>query len=197
MLSEVVYMSPLCQGGTSPSYAVRNILSPLTVMGAAQELDVDTEMQRGMLPGAMALSAKFVPVVQRVSRKTLEAVKEFVADPKALTDKVWKRAVKCLMSGHVQRHQCSDCFCHRTEQWPLKPVVTWYPGSEERCHSHADVSIMLQVQEKVAHVGASVREHVAPDSHSATTGTSSHAGRQSDCRVRQQQRHTCAVALLI
>lgn len=49
---------------------------------------MDTEMQRGMLPGAMALSAKFVPVVQRVTQKTLEAVKDFVADPKALTDKV-------------------------------------------------------------------------------------------------------------
>lgn len=49
---------------------------------------MDTEMQRGMLPGAMALSAKFVPVVQRVSQKTLEAVKDFVADPKALSEKV-------------------------------------------------------------------------------------------------------------
>ena len=57
---------------------------------------MDTEMQRGMLPGAMALSAKFVPVVQQVSRKTLEAVKEFVADPKALTDKVRQQAVKSL-----------------------------------------------------------------------------------------------------
>ena len=59
-----------------------------TWAGCAQELDVDTEMQRGMLPGAMALSAKFVPVVQRVSQKTLEAVKDFVADPKALSEKV-------------------------------------------------------------------------------------------------------------
>ena len=49
---------------------------------------MDTEMQRGMLPGAMALSAKFVPVVQRVSQKTLEAVKDFMADPKALSEKV-------------------------------------------------------------------------------------------------------------
>ncbi len=53
-----------------------------------QELDVDTEMQRGLLPGAMALSAKFVPVVQRVSQRTAEAVKDFVNDPKALSDKV-------------------------------------------------------------------------------------------------------------
>ena len=72
---------------TAPSYA-KAMCMPVTGMGAAQELDVDTEMQRGMLPGAMALSAKFVPVVQRVSRNTLEAVKDFVADPKALTDKV-------------------------------------------------------------------------------------------------------------
>lgn len=32
------------------------------------------------------------------------------------------------------------------------------------------------MQQKVAHVGASVREHVTPDSHSATTATSSRAG---------------------
>ena len=56
---------------------------------------MDTEMQRGMLPGAMALSAKFVPVVQRVSQKTLEAVKDFVADPKALSEKV-SRGTKAL-----------------------------------------------------------------------------------------------------
>ncbi len=42
------------------------------------------------------------------------------------------------------------------------------------------VGALLQVQEKVAHVGASVREHVAPDSHSATAGTSSRAGRLPD-----------------
>ena len=34
----------------------------------------------------------------------------------------------------------------------------------------------FQVQEKVAHVGAAVREHVTPDSHSATTAPSSRAG---------------------
>lgn len=98
-----------------------------------QELDVDTEMQRGLLPGAMALSAKFVPVVQRVSQRTVEAVKDFVADPKALSDKM---------------------------------------------------------QEKVAHVGASVREHVAPDSESAnSTATGSRtggmAGAQSEVRQRR------------
>ena len=42
------------------------------------------------------------------------------------------------------------------------------------------------MQEKVAHVGASVREHVAPDSHSATTATStSIAGAQSEVRQRR------------
>ncbi len=106
---------------------------PSDSMGAAQELDVDTEMQRGMLPGAMALSAKFVPVVQRVSRKTLEAVKEFVADPKALTDKVWQEARNAsptLMSrpSNAAIHQCCQC-CSRAHAMrasaegviPLKP----------------------------------------------------------------------------
>ena len=45
---------------------------------------------------------------------------------------------------------------------------------------------MAQVQEKVAHVGASVREHVVPDSHSATTATSTGiAGAQSEVRQRR------------
>ena len=61
---------------------------------------MDTEMQRGMLPGAMALSAKFVPVVQRVSQKTLEAVKDFVADPKALSEK-----------ASMERSNCSFIHC--------------------------------------------------------------------------------------
>ena len=59
---------------------------------------MDTEMQRGLLPGAMALSAKFVPVVQRVSQRTVEAVKDFVADPKALSDKVPRNlSAPCLV----------------------------------------------------------------------------------------------------
>ena len=69
---------------------------------------MDTEMQRGMLPGAMALSAKFVPVVQRVSQKTLEAVKDFVADPKALSEKVSKgtRYLPFVSCMPVSRHVC-------------------------------------------------------------------------------------------
>lgn len=53
-------------------------------------------------------------------------------------------------------------------------------GPHERCQRQVNLAVLLQVQEKVAHVGASVREHVAPDSHSATTGTSSRAGRIPD-----------------
>ena len=42
------------------------------------------------------------------------------------------------------------------------------------------------MQEKVAHVGASVREHVVPDSHSATIATgASMAGAQSEMRQRR------------
>ena len=67
---------------------------------------MDTEMQRGLLPGAMALSAKFVPVVQRVSQRTVEAVKDFVADPKALSDKVFRHpSAPCLVPA-----TCPCCF---------------------------------------------------------------------------------------
>lgn len=36
-----------------------------------QELDVEGEMQRGLLPGLMSLSAKFVPTLKSVSALTV------------------------------------------------------------------------------------------------------------------------------
>ena len=50
----------------------------------------------------------------------------------------------------------------------------------------AEQAAMAQMQEKVVHVGASVREHMVPDSHSATTATgTSMAGAQSEMRQRR------------
>eukprot|EP00884_Botryococcus_braunii_P011035 jgi/Botrbrau1/19933/Bobra.0059s0050.1 len=43
-----------------------------------QELDVDAEMQRGLLPGALALGAKFVPTVKSVFARTVETVTETI-----------------------------------------------------------------------------------------------------------------------
>lgn len=42
------------------------------------ELDVEGELARGLLPGAMALSAKFLPTVQSVARRTFESGKAFL-----------------------------------------------------------------------------------------------------------------------
>ena len=48
-----------------------------------QELDVDTEMARGLLPGALALSGKVMPAVTRVAHRTADAFREFLHDPQA------------------------------------------------------------------------------------------------------------------
>ncbi len=40
-----------------------------------QELDVETEMSRGSLPGALALTAKIGPAVQKVLSRTWDALK--------------------------------------------------------------------------------------------------------------------------
>ena len=37
-----------------------------------EEMEVDAEMQRGLLPGALALSAKFVPAIRAVASRTVE-----------------------------------------------------------------------------------------------------------------------------
>lgn len=59
-------------------------------------------MRRGLLPGAMALSAKFVPVVQSVTQRTVEAVHTFVADPAALSERVQE---KVASAGAAVREQ--------------------------------------------------------------------------------------------
>jgi hypothetical protein len=43
-----------------------------------QELDVDAEMQNGLLPGLLALSGKFVPTVRSVAQKTVDSARRFV-----------------------------------------------------------------------------------------------------------------------
>lgn len=48
-----------------------------------QELDVDTEMARGLLPGALALSGKVMPAVTSVAHRTANAFREFIHDPQA------------------------------------------------------------------------------------------------------------------
>ncbi len=53
-----------------------------------QELDVDAEMQRGLLPGAIALSGKFMPAVCGVAQRSVAALRTFAADPTAFSDRV-------------------------------------------------------------------------------------------------------------
>lgn len=53
-----------------------------------QELDVDAEMQRGLLPGAIALSGKFMPAVRGVAQRSVAALRTFAADPTAFSDRV-------------------------------------------------------------------------------------------------------------
>lgn len=50
---------------------------------APQEMDVEAEMQRGLLPGAIALSSKFVPALKKVTFQTMDSAKNFLADAPA------------------------------------------------------------------------------------------------------------------
>ncbi|KAK9824432.1 hypothetical protein WJX72_010204 [[Myrmecia] bisecta] len=52
------------------------------------ELDIDAEMQRGLLPGFISLSGKFVPTIQAVTQRTVEAARQFINNPQALAHQV-------------------------------------------------------------------------------------------------------------
>ncbi len=57
-----------------PSWQVCDMAQVVLVVGLLfaktvyQELEVDTEMQHGLLPGCLALAAKFVPTMKQVRR---------------------------------------------------------------------------------------------------------------------------------
>lgn len=46
-----------------------------------EELDVEGEMQNGLLPGIMVLSAKFIPTMRKVIHRTMEAFKKILEGP--------------------------------------------------------------------------------------------------------------------
>ena len=50
---------------------------------ALQEMDVEGEMQRGLLPGTIALSSKFVPALKKVSAQTFESARTLLAESPA------------------------------------------------------------------------------------------------------------------
>ncbi len=67
---------------------IRNPLWLLTVLlllafarTVYEELDVEGEMQNGLLPGVMVLSSKFIPTIRKVIRRTIEALKKIVEGP--------------------------------------------------------------------------------------------------------------------
>jgi hypothetical protein len=64
----------------NPAWLLLLLLLFLFARTVYLEMDVEAEMARGLLPGAIALSSKFVPAIKKVSRHTLESAKAFLQD---------------------------------------------------------------------------------------------------------------------
>jgi hypothetical protein len=77
----------LVLGANEAVAVLRNPLLLLVLVAALMfartvyaEMGVEEEMQRGLLPGALALSAKFVPTVKAVAWRTVESGRALLAD---------------------------------------------------------------------------------------------------------------------
>lgn len=57
----------------SPVLLLALIVVVLFIRSLYIEMDVDAEMQKGALPGAVSLAGKFVPSVKSVSQRTVDA----------------------------------------------------------------------------------------------------------------------------
>ena len=72
----------------NPLWLVTLIVICLFGKTVYDELEVDAEMQHGLLPGSLALTHKFLPTVRGVARRTGSAVAQWV--------KVTLHRIKCL-----------------------------------------------------------------------------------------------------
>ena len=87
MLQESCQLRCACRRLLSePSQAGSPLTFPLWLPLASpwlplpQEMDVEGEMARGLLPGAIALSSKFVPALKKVTAQTVESAKSFLQE---------------------------------------------------------------------------------------------------------------------
>ena len=71
-------LTTIWQPSNSPLFPLRLPLAfPWLLL---QEMDVEGEMARGLLPGAIALSSKFVPALKKVTTQTVESAKSFLQE---------------------------------------------------------------------------------------------------------------------
>ena len=69
---------------------------------------MDTEMARGLLPGALALSGKVMPAITSVAHRTADAFREFIHDPQV---RCWQHGVATRYTEHrvMLRVRCHIC----------------------------------------------------------------------------------------
>jgi hypothetical protein len=64
----------------NPLWLLFLLLAFLFARTVYQEMDVEAEMARGLLPGSIALSSKFMPAIRKVTRHTFDSAKTFLQD---------------------------------------------------------------------------------------------------------------------
>jgi hypothetical protein len=67
----------------NPLLLVFVVLSLAFLKTVYEELGVEAELRRGLLPGALSLSAKFVPTIKAVTSRTVESARAFLAEQPA------------------------------------------------------------------------------------------------------------------
>ena len=67
----------------NPLLLVFVVLSLAFLKTVYEELGVEAELRRGLLPGALSLSAKFVPTIKAVTARTVESARAFLAEQPA------------------------------------------------------------------------------------------------------------------
>ena len=83
--------------------------SPPPLQTVYEEMEVDTEMQNGLLPGALALSAKFLPTMKGVARQSAASVQRWISERPAHSE---VRARRDQIVVNPGRH-----FLLNAEQW--------------------------------------------------------------------------------
>lgn len=139
---------------TSPLKLVLLVMGLLFAKTVYQELEVDSEMQHGLLPGCVALAAKFVPTMKQVARRTGEQCMSFIHDPNQLRESVQHQveAVVHQADGllHSPRRGSRDVQMTSVRSGELS-------SSNNLRHREATISQQSNLSASQAHAGSSAQ----------------------------------------
>ncbi|KAL6774184.1 hypothetical protein ACKKBG_A24075 [Auxenochlorella protothecoides x Auxenochlorella symbiontica] len=148
----------------NPLWLLLLLLAFLFARTVYNELDVEGEMANGLLPGALAVAAKFWPTLQRVVHQTLASAKKFLAEDEGGAPRAGDAADGSGPGGFARAEPASSAAqVVRRQDSGIRPSVRSPVGLAPLPAYTREVEMTEAIEEEPEHEAlAAVEEEDAP-----------------------------------